>query len=150
MSSDDSVDVREVVFVNQAAFEAYVGLPDEVRQGRCRHNGDSEPSAASTRQAEIAVGDLAGIDEVRIGFEGDAYRVYHLVQYDTVVYVLDAGMKKSPRGGEIPQQDVKRLVARKKQAQKDYEANKPAYQAAYNRRASRRTVLEHARKNEPS
>jgi len=64
MSSDASIDIREVVFVNRAADEAYRGLPDEVRQAadarttaiqnhrplpRIRGSRSRESSPASTR-----------------------------------------------------------------------------------------------------
>src|SRR3981081_3919988 len=102
MSSDSSIDIRAVIFVNQAAEEAYRDLLDEVRQA-----ADARTSAIQNQmrlprdQRQSLAGDLAGIDEVRISFDGDAYRVYYLCELKAAIYILDAGTKKSPRGGEI-------------------------------------------------
>jgi phage-related protein len=147
MVSNTSIDIREVIFVNQAAEAAYRGLPEEVRQAADARTTAIQNHARLPRdQRESLKGDLAGIDEVRIGHDGDAYRVYHLVECAAAIYVLDAGMKKSPRGGKIPQQQVDRLVDRKKAARKDYADNKDVYEAEMNKRLIRRAAWENARK----
>ncbi len=150
MSSDSSIDIRAVIFVNRAAEDAYRGLPDEVRQAADARTTAIQNHARLPRdQRQSLSGDLAGIDEVRIAFKGDAYRVYYVVEFKAAIYILDAGIKKSPRGGEIPQQQVDRLVARKKAAREDYLKSKAAYEAAMQGRFERRKVWENARKPEP-
>lgn len=147
MSSGNSIDIRVVIFVNEAAEEAYRGLPDDVRQAAdARTTAIQNHARLPKDQRKKLSGDLAGIDEIRIGFDGDAYRVYHLVEFQAAIYVLDAGMKKSPRGGEIPKPQVERLVERlverKKRAREDYEKNKTAYEAAMQKRLERRKAWE--------
>lgn len=75
MSSDASIDIRAVIFINRDAEEQYRGLPDEVRQ-----SADARTSAMQNRQRlarkvrESLKGKLNGIDEIRIGFDGDTNR----------------------------------------------------------------------------
>ena len=118
-------------------------MPDEVRQAadaRTTAIQNNQPLPRNQRQS--LSGKLAGIDEVRIPFDGDTYRVYHLVEFAEVVYVLDAGMKKSPSGGRIPKPQSEMLEKRKRFAQDDYEQNKAAYQTAMQERLARRRALE--------
>jgi phage-related protein len=139
MSSDGSIDIRAVIFINRDAETQYRSLPDEVRQ-----SADARTSAIQDRQRlpskarESLKGKLAGIDEIKIGFDGDTYRVYYAVEFEEVIYILDAGMKKSPRRGQIPKQQVDRLVARLKAAREDYQENRAQYQADQRKRLERR------------
>jgi phage-related protein len=143
MSSDASVDIREVIFVNRAAEEAYRGLPDEVRQAAdARTTAIQNYRPLPRNQRQSLSGKLAGIDEVRILSDGDTYRVYHLVEFGEVIYVLDAGMKKSPTGSGMPKPQSEMLEMRKKFAYDDYDRNKEAYRAAMQQRLSRRMALE--------
>jgi hypothetical protein len=72
MSSETSIDIREVIFVNQAAEEAYRGLPDEVRQAAdARTTAIQNNQLLQRNQRQSLSGKFAGIDEVRILFEGD-------------------------------------------------------------------------------
>lgn len=147
MSSGASIDIRAVIFINQDAEETYRGLPDEVRQ-----SADARTSAMQNHQRlapkvrKSLKGKLAGVDEIRIGLDGDAYRVYYAVEFAEVLYILHAGMKKSPRKGEIPPQVVDRLEARLKSAREDYQENRAVYQTEQWQRLARRKALrkEHA------
>lgn len=139
MSSSSSIDIREVIFVNQAAEEDYRALPAEVRQSADARTSAIQNNRRLPRDHRKSLsGKLSGIDEVRISFNGDAYRVYYIVEFEAVVYILDAGMKKSPRGGEIPQQQESRLIERGKKAREDYKNNKAVYEAAMKDRIARR------------
>jgi len=63
MSSDASIDIREVVFVNRAADEAYRGLPDEVRQAAdARTTAIQNHRPLPRNQRQSLSGKLAGID----------------------------------------------------------------------------------------
>jgi phage-related protein len=138
--SPASIDERQVVFIGSVQADLD-GLPGEVRQEAigalsALQNGQRPPAG---RYKDLTGNDkLAGIGEIRLSHDGDTYRIYNVVTYKEVLYVLEAGIKKSVRGGAIPQQDVKRLEARFKRAKEDYETNKAAYQAGYAERASRR------------
>lgn len=57
-------------------------------------------------------GKLAGIDEIRLPYDDDTYRVYVYQGFSAVVMVLDAGIKKSTEGGNIPKWQNDRLEAR--------------------------------------
>jgi phage-related protein len=86
LSSYTSIDLREVIFVNQAAEQAYRGLPDEVRQAAdARTTAIQNHQPLPRNQRKSLSGKLTGIDEVRILFDGDTYRVYHLVEFAEVV-----------------------------------------------------------------
>src|SRR5262249_47114084 len=103
MTSLEGVDVREVIFINARCRVDYVNMPDEVRE--------SADQAIDTLQNSLPLpakwyrslqGSLAGIDEVRFPHSGDTYRVYLTLKCLWVVMVLDAGMKKSTEGKNIP------------------------------------------------
>lgn len=143
MSSDTSVGIREVIFVNRAAQEAYRGMPDEVRQAAdARTTAIQNHQPLPRNQRQSLSGKLAGIDEVRILFDGDTYRVYHLVEFAEVIYILDAGMKKSPTGSRMPKPQSEMLERRKRFAQDDYDRNKATYRTAMQERLTRRRALE--------
>jgi phage-related protein len=117
-------------------------LPDEVRQAAdARTTAIQNHRPLPRNQRQLLSGKLAGIDEVRILSHGDTYRVYHLVEFVEVIYILDAGMKKSPTGNRVPQPQLEMLGKRKKFAQDDYDRNKEVYRAAMQERLSRRRNL---------
>jgi phage-related protein len=141
MSSLTSVDIREVVFVNERAKQAYESMPAEVLEA-----ADARTTAIQNHlrlprdQRQALSGKLAGIDEVRILFDDNTYRVYYLTQFKAAIYILDAGMKKSPRGGEIPKPQIDRLIERKKVAVAHYASNEKWFEARMNQRLARRAL----------
>lgn len=140
MISPASIDEKELVPIGSALADLN-DLPAEVR---------SEAMAALTdlqngrRPAKNRYKDLTGnqkldgVGEIRLDDDGNTFRIYNVVVYREVIYLLDAGMKKSVRGGAIPQQDLRRLELRRKAAAEDYEAKKPFYTERYEERARRR------------
>lgn len=91
------MDIREVVFVNAQAKHAYESLPDEVLQAAdARTTAIQNHLRLPRNQRQGLSGKLAGIDEVRILFDDNTYRVYYLTQFKAAIYILDAGMKKAP------------------------------------------------------
>ncbi len=146
MTSDASADVKEVIFVNEAATRDYAALPPDVREAAdapttVLQNGGRLPS----KQVRDLRGVLFGISEIRISYDDDTYRVYFAAEYAEAIYILDAGMKKSPKDGEIPRWQIDRLVARKQKAEDHYLASRPALR----RRAEDRRRLRAAGDNEP-
>jgi phage-related protein len=133
-----SIDEKRVIFIGdaQADFDA---LPPEVRMEAAAElsNLQNGRRLKGDRYKGLS-GKLSGIGEIRLNDDGNTYRVYNVVNYREVLYVLDAGIKKSVRGGAIPQQDVNRLELRHKRAKEDYAENKVAYQAEYAERSERR------------
>jgi phage-related protein len=138
--SPASIDVKEMVPIGgaQADFDA---LPEDVRLEALAALTDLQNGRWPTggRYKNLTGNDkLAGVGEIRLNQDGDTYRIYTVVAYREVLYLLDAGIKKSVRGGAIPQQDVSRLEKRCKSAKDDYKENLAAYQIAYAERAERR------------
>ncbi len=139
MTSGTSTDRKEVIFVNQAAFRDYAELPREVKEAAdarttILQNGGGLPA----KQVSNLKGKLAGISEIRILHDDDTYRVYFAAEYDEAIYILDAGIKKSPRKFEIPQWQVDRLVERKRKADEHYAANKALLEARAKARSEAR------------
>lgn len=92
-------------------------------------------------------GDLKGIDEIKIdGEDGNTYRIYDIIRFEEVIYILNAGAKKSKKGNAIPQADVDRLLGRKKLAEADYKVNESKYKVEYEERSKRRAPIEEAKK----
>jgi phage-related protein len=142
MSALTSVDIREVVFVNEQAKHDYEAMPAEVLLAAdARTTAIQNHMRLPRNQRQALKGKLADIDEARILFDDNTYRVYYLTSFKAAIYILDAGMKKSPRGGEISQQQIDRLIERKKVAVKHYMANERWFMARMGERLARRAAL---------
>jgi phage-related protein len=63
----------------------------------------------------------AGVLEIVEDYDGSAYRTVYTVKFASAVYVLHAFQKKSKRGIKTPTEEIKKLAARLKEAQKHYE-----------------------------
>jgi phage-related protein len=142
MSALTSVDIREVVFVNEQAKREYEAMPAEVLQAAdARTTAIQNHMRLPRNQRQSLKGKLADIDEARILFDDDTYRVYYLTPFKAAIYILDAGIKKSPRGSEISQQQIDRLIERKKVAMKHYMTNEKWFMARMTERLARRAAL---------
>ena len=137
MTSENSLDIRVVRFLPAGTSAEYDAMPEEVRD---------EADAATTllqngrspANAERLKGALKGITEVRIDHDTNTYRVYYVAEFECCLYIIDAGMKKSPKGREIPRQQVERLKMRRAQAEVHYKANEAYFRKTYEaRRAAR-------------
>jgi phage-related protein len=142
MSALTSVDIREVVFVNEQAKHDYETMPAEVLLAAdARTTAIQNHMRLPRNQRQPLKGKLADIDEARILFDDNTYRVYYLTSFKAAIYILDAGMKKSPRGSEISQQQIDRLIERKKVAVKHYMTNEQWFLARMGERLARRAAL---------
>lgn len=65
-------------------------------------------------------GEGSGVLEIVEDYDGDTYRAIYTVRFVRAVYVLHAFQKKSPRGVETRQSDVRLVRERLKMAQQDY------------------------------
>jgi len=137
MTSESSLDIRVVRFLPAGTSAEYDAMPEEVRD---------EADAATTllqngrspANAERLKGALKGITEVRIDHDTNTYRVYYVAEFECCLYIIDAGMKKSPKGREIPRPQVERLKMRRAQAEVHYKANEAYFRKTYEvRRAAR-------------
>lgn len=143
MSALTSVDIREVVFVNEQAKHDYESMPAEVLQAAdARTTAIQNHMRLPRNQRQALKGKLADIDEARILFDDNTYRVYYLTPFKAAIYILDAGMKKSPRGSEISKQQVERLIERKRIAVTDYLENEKWFEARMAERLARRAALD--------
>jgi phage-related protein len=149
MTSNSSIDIREVLFIGSAKDD-YRALPDEVRQAAdLRTQTLQNNGRLPAKQRKALSGKLTGIDEIRVSWDGNTYRAYLTMQFEAVIYILDAGIKKSPHGDAIPEPQEKRLIERKKAARKDYEENKTTYEAEMAERVVRREAWEKANNIKP-
>lgn len=141
MTSDRSLDIRVVRFLPAGTAAEYDGMPEEVR--------DQADAATTLLQnnrmpadAEPLKGALKGITEIRIDHDSNTYRVYYVAEFECCLYIIDAGMKKSPRKGEIPRPQVERLILRRAQAEAHYRANEVWFRKTYEARKAARRLLE--------
>jgi phage-related protein len=124
MTSDESTDLKEVIYVNQSAHSDYEAMPPDIKEAADQaitqiQNEKPLPAKMFKPLKE----NLAGIEEIELPYDSDTYRVY-VSLYKFAVYILDAGMKKSNNGSEIPPNLKERLIRRREQGSKDYETNK--------------------------
>jgi phage-related protein len=92
----------------------------------------------SPANAERLKGALKGITEVRIDHDTNTYRVYYVAEFECCLYIIDAGMKKSPKGREIPRPQVERLKVRRGQAEAHYKVNEAYFRKTYEARKAAR------------
>lgn len=124
MTSDESIDLKEVIYINNSAKNDYEAMPSDIKETADQaitqiQNERPLPS----KMIKSLKGNLLGIEEVILPYDSDTYRVY-VALYKSAVYILDAGIKKSKKGGEIPPNQTERLIHRRDKALKDYETNK--------------------------
>jgi phage-related protein len=145
LSSPNSIDAKDVQFVGSAERD-FGNLPDQIRKEAITALSDLQNGRIpkSGRYKELTNNDkLRGVGEIRLnGDDGNTYRVYNVICLREVIYVLDAGVKKSVRGGAIPQQDVERLEKRLKTALEDYRQNQEALKKAFEARQARKGAFE--------
>ena len=139
MTSDTSIDVREVVFINPDAESGYDVLPPSVGETADGVVTLLQNGRVPTRKGlwRVLKGTLRGIGEIRINDGTNTFRVYVWLGCEPALYILDAGMKKSPTGSEIPQWQQDRLVNRRERAAEDCAGN-AALNLAFADRAARR------------
>ncbi|WP_428487201.1 type II toxin-antitoxin system RelE/ParE family toxin [Rhodopila sp.] len=145
MTSGTSIDIKEVIFINQRCEKDYLLLPREVgetadgaldalQNGRTPSGNMYGPMTNDRR--------LTGIWEIKLPYDGDAFRVYVWLGCQQVVFVLDAGDKKSPSGKEVPEWQKDRLAERLANAKRDSESLAAELWDAFNARAKRRARLQ--------
>jgi phage-related protein len=152
VSSPGSIDKKVIRFVGPAVRADFSNLPPGVHEAatdvlRVLQAGDLPKGRDVYKRLKE---DLAGIDEIRIdGPDGNTYRIYDIIRFREVIYVLDARAKKSTEGGNITKADKRTLLERKKAAEADYKANEVRYKRDYAIRAQVRAALEAARQPKP-
>ena len=139
MTSDTSIDVREVVFINPDAQSGHGSLPTSVGEVADGAVTLLQNGQVPTRKGlwRVLKGRLRGIGKIRVNDGTNTFRVYIWLGCGPALYVLDAGMKKSPTGSEIPQWQQDRLADRRDRAAKDC-ADNAGLEQAFSDRAARR------------
>jgi phage-related protein len=104
MTSQDSLDIREVIFINERCRVDYEAMPAEVRE-----SADQAIDALQNARPlppklyQSLSGTLTGINEIRLGYDDNTYRVYVTLKCPWVIMVLDAGIKEIDRREEYPE-----------------------------------------------
>ena len=139
MTSQDSVDAREVIFINERCRMDYEAMPAELRESADQaidalQNARPLPAKLYQRLRDT----LSGTHEIRLPHDGNTYRVYVTLKCPWIIMVLDAGMKKSTEGKNIPKWQKERLEARYKKAREYCAEHDADLKADYDRRKVRR------------
>lgn len=143
MTSRASVDIREVIFVNERCRLDYEALPEAVRESADQaidalQNGRFLPR----KMYRPLKGKLAGTNEIKLPYDDDTYRVYINLKCSWVIMILDAGIKKSTEGKNIPKWQQERLETRQRKAQEYCAAQDAELKADYEKRKTRREEFE--------
>lgn len=139
MTSNDSLDVREVIFINERCRVDYEAMPADVRESADQAiDALQNARPLPPKLCQSLHGTLVGIDEVRLPHDDNTYRVYLTLMYPWVIIVLDAGMKKSTEGRNMPKWQKERLEARFKKARSYCSEHDADLKADYDRREARR------------
>ena len=142
MTSDDSLDVREVIFINERCRVDYEAMPADVRES-ADHSIDALQNGIPlpAKWYQPLHDNLAGIHEIRLPHDDNTYRVYVTLKCAWVLMVLDAGIKKSTEGRNIPKWQKERLEARYKKAREYCTDHDADLKVDYDKRAARREQL---------
>ena len=142
MTSEDSLDIREVIFINERCRVDYEDMPADVRESADQAIDalqNARPLPAKLYQPLHAK--LTGINEIRLGYDDNSYRVYVTLKCPWIIMVLDAGMKKSTEGKNIPKSQKERLETRYKNAREYWTTHDVALKADYDNRKARREAF---------
>jgi putative component of toxin-antitoxin plasmid stabilization module len=111
MTSEDRIDIREVIFINERCRVDYESMPMDVRESADQAIDalqNARPLPAKLCQPLHAK--LSGIIEIRLAHDDNTYRVYVTLKCPWIIMVLDAGIKKSTEERIFPR--GKRSVSR--------------------------------------
>lgn len=139
MTSPDSLDIREVIFINERCRVDYEAMPADVRE-----SADQAIDALQNARPlppklyQSLHGTLTGINEIRLAYDDNTYRVYVTLKCPWVIMVLDAGMKKSTEGKNTPKWQRERLETRHKKAHEYCAEHDVDLKADYGKRKARR------------
>jgi phage-related protein len=143
MTSEDSLDIREVIFINERCRVDYESMPGDVRESADQAIDalqNARPLAAKLCRPLHAK--LSGITEIRLAHDDNTYRVYVTLKCPWIIMVLDAGIKKSTEGKNIPSWQQERLETRYKKAREYWTAHDAELKTDYDKRKARRVAFE--------
>ena len=141
MTSDDAVDIKEVVFLSQRVQDDYLGQSNDVLEAfDARMTAVQNLQRLPSKHHRVLAGALRGLEELRVSYDGNTYRTYYVATYDEAVIIIDAGMKKSKKDGEISAEQMSRLIERKRYADEFYDRHRDHLRARYEARRWRRDI----------
>jgi len=141
MTSEQSIDAKEVIFINERAERDYKSIPIDVRERADQAVTQLQNMMPLVNKMFTQMkGSLARVDEVILPHDTNTYRIYFL-QCGYALYILDAGMKKSLHGDELPKWEVERLIDRRDRALAHYKANEDAFKLDAKARNMRRDTM---------
>ncbi len=143
MTSEDSLDIREVIFINERCRVDYESMPVDVRESADQAIDalqNARPLPAKLSQPLHTK--LSGITEIRLAHDDNTYRVYVTLKCPWIIMVLDAGIKKSTEGKNIPSWQQERLEMRYKKARQYWAAHDAELKTDYDKRKARREAFE--------
>lgn len=141
MTSDDAIDIKEVLFLSERIEEEYLSQPGDVVEAfDARVTAVQNLQRLPAKHHRVLSGILKGIEELRVSFDGNTYRTYYLADYEEAVILIEAAMKKSKKDGEIPSEQIARLQERKRQADQFYAENRTLLRTRYEARKQRRNL----------
>jgi phage-related protein len=142
MTSPESLDVREVIFINERCRVDYEALPADVRESADQAiDALQNARPLSSKMYRPLRGALSGIHEIRLPYDDNTYRVYVTLGCLWIIMVLDAGIKKSSDGKSIPKWQAERLDVRYKRARQYWTEHDAALKDDYDKRRVRRDTV---------
>jgi hypothetical protein len=104
MTSQDSLDIREVIFINERCRVDYEAMPAEVRE-----SADQAIDALQNARPlppklyQSLGGALTGINEIRLGYDDNTYRVYVTLKCPRGHHGARRRHEEIDRGEEYPE-----------------------------------------------
>jgi phage-related protein len=143
MTSEDSLDIREVIFINERCRVDYESMPVDVRES-ADQSIDALQNARllPAKLCQPLSAKLSGVTEIRLAYDDNTYRAYVTLKCPWIIMVLEAGMKKSTEGKNIPSWQRERLETRYKRAREYWTAHDAELRADYDKRKARREAFE--------
>jgi phage-related protein len=138
MTSEGSLDLKEVLYIPGSVQTDLLDLPMDVRLEASLALNEIQNGQRWSDSKALKGGKLGGIEEIRINFDTDTYRVFYIAKFQYAVYVIDADIKKSASGGQINKDVQARLEARKKAAEEHYKTNETVLKVRFLHRLERR------------
>lgn len=146
MTSEDSLDIREVIFINERCRVDYEAMPADVRESAdLAIDALQNDLPLSAKLYQPLHAKLTGISEIRLAYDDNTYRVYVTLKCPWIIMVLDAGIKKSTEGKNIPKWQRERLETRYKNARAYWTEHNADLKSDYDNREARRKTF--AREN---
>ena len=144
MTVPASIDLREVIFINERCRKEFVALPEKVLESadQAIDTLQNDQQLSPKMRTSLKEKNLKGIDEIKIPYDSDTYRVFIHLGCVWVVMILGAEIKKAKTGIDMPQALKEKLASRLKKAKIYCDDNAEDLLEAYDRRKHARDLVE--------